>query len=117
MTVPSDAMVQGFTYAFTLRIDSTLGGSSEAALEVFKSPEVLLMSKVGERRLFAGLSSSVVCSSPRQMQCEASAVIIFFFFQEEAFLSIYSIPFQAETALRLSREIVPLRFDESTPPH
>ncbi|CAM9572666.1 unnamed protein product [Scytosiphon promiscuus] len=46
VTVPSDTMVVGSLYAFKLRVDATLGGSSEAAMEVFKSPEVLLMSKI-----------------------------------------------------------------------
>lgn len=47
VTIPSDAMVQGATYVFVLRVDTALGGSAEAEVEVYKSSRVLLISKVG----------------------------------------------------------------------
>lgn len=44
--IPSDDLTHGVAYVFTLRVDTILGGSAEAAAEVFKSSEVRLMSKV-----------------------------------------------------------------------
>ncbi|CAM9207243.1 unnamed protein product, partial [Ectocarpus fasciculatus] len=44
--VPSEYMAQGFSYTFVLRVETALGGSSTAEVEVFKSPAELLLSKI-----------------------------------------------------------------------
>lgn len=96
VTVPSEAMVTGSIYAFALRVDSTLGGFSKAGLEVFKSPEVLLMSKVGKgRRLPAARDTPGGVSPPREMEREAS------------------IPSHVKIFQRFSTVTIPLRFDIS----
>lgn len=46
VTIPSDYLEQLSTFSFVLRVDTVLGGSSEAAVEVYKSSVGLLVSKV-----------------------------------------------------------------------
>lgn len=46
VTIPSDYMAQGSTYAFVLRVETAFGGFSEAEVEVHKSSTVLLNTKV-----------------------------------------------------------------------
>eukprot|EP00903_Cladosiphon_okamuranus_P011441 g10779.t1 len=46
VTIPSDGMVQGSTYAFVLRADTALGGSGEAEVHAYKSSRELPISKV-----------------------------------------------------------------------
>lgn len=46
VTIPSDHLEQLSTFSFVLRVDTVLGGSSEATVEVYKSSVGLLVSKV-----------------------------------------------------------------------
>ena len=46
VTIPSEDMVPGSTYAFELLVDTELGGTAKAEVEVYKSSRVLLNSKV-----------------------------------------------------------------------
>lgn len=52
--VPSEYMAQGLSYTFVLRVETALGGSSTAEVQVFKSPAELLLSKVNDRRRLCG---------------------------------------------------------------
>lgn len=47
VTIPSGVMALESTYDFVLRVDTTLGGSGEARVQVYKSSQELLISKVG----------------------------------------------------------------------
>lgn len=47
VTIPSDVMALESTYGFVLRVDTTLGGTGEARVRVYKSSQELLISKVG----------------------------------------------------------------------
>ena len=46
VTIPSDDMAQGSSYAFVLIVDTQLGGSGEAEVHAYKSSRELLISKV-----------------------------------------------------------------------
>lgn len=46
VTIPSDYMAQGSTYAFALRVETAFGGFSEAEVEVYKSSILQLITKV-----------------------------------------------------------------------
>ena len=46
VTIPSNHLQQQSTFSFMLRVDTVLGGSSEATVEVYKSSVGLLVSKV-----------------------------------------------------------------------
>lgn len=50
VTIPSDQLEQQSSYSFVLRVDTVLGGSSEATVEVYKSSAALLSSKVCSER-------------------------------------------------------------------
>lgn len=46
VTIPSGHLQQQSTFSFVLRVDTVLGGSSHATVEVYKSSVGLLVSKV-----------------------------------------------------------------------
>lgn len=50
VTIPSEHLEQLSTFSFLLRVDTALGGSSEATVEVYKSSVGLLVSKVSSGR-------------------------------------------------------------------
>lgn len=46
VTIPSEYLQQQSTFSFVLRVDTVLGGSSEATVDVYKSSQEVLVSKV-----------------------------------------------------------------------
>lgn len=46
VAIPSEYLNLGSTYSFVLRVVTVLGGSAEAGVTVFKSPQELLSMKV-----------------------------------------------------------------------
>lgn len=54
VTLPSTSLGEGSTYTFGLRVESALGVSGEASIEVFKSAEALPALKVRHELIVSG---------------------------------------------------------------
>ncbi len=71
VTIPSEDMVQGSTYAFVLQVDTELGGSAAAEVQVHKSSRVYLTSKVRIcQRAHGGLSF------PLDRTCSVTSMLV-----------------------------------------